>query len=123
MRERDLINRILLAVQTEWPTEVRLFRNSVGMGTVGTPDRATRRRAMRFGLAVGSADLIGIGRDGVFLSLEVKADRRRLTAAQRKWKKMIRDMGGIAHVVSTPEEAVRILHDEFAGRRRWSRSD
>ena len=73
-----------------------------------------------FGLAPGSADLIGwrstvitpdmVGqRVAVFASIEVKAARGRLRPDQATWLAAVQQAGGIAGVARSPEEAAAIL--------------
>jgi len=111
--ETEIQQRIRLAVGVR--DDVRLFRNNTG----SLPDPRTGR-PIRFGLAKGSADLIGIksititpemvGQTvGVFTSLEVKTPTGRLTPQQRNWMDMIRKLGGIAGVVRSIRDAEEIL--------------
>lgn len=88
---------------------MRLFRNNVGVlrNEVGVP--------LRFGLAndsagmnaaVKSADLIGWGPGGQFLSVEVKAPGWRFTGtprelAQQRWAELVLAAGGRALFVSS----------------------
>ena len=59
---------------------------------------------MRYGLAVGSADLIGcLG--GRFIALEVKAAAGRTSPEQRQWLDLVRRNGGFAAVVRSVDEA------------------
>jgi hypothetical protein len=95
--------------------DLRLFRNNTG----SLPDPRTGR-PIQFGLAKGSADLIGLRtvtvtpemvgqRLAVFTSLEVKTPNGRLTPEQRNWLEMVRDRGGIAGVVRSVQDANEIL--------------
>ena len=94
---------------------VRLFRNNVGR----LPDPRTGR-LVTFGLAPGSADLIGwrslvitpdmVGqRVAVFCSIEVKAPRGRVRPDQAAWLAAVQSAGGIAGVARSPEDAAAIL--------------
>lgn len=94
---------------------VRLFRNNVGR----LPDPRTGR-LVTFGLAPGSADLIGwrtveitpemVGQQiAVFASLEVKSPRGRLRPDQAAWLAAVQAAGGIAGVARSAEEAQQIL--------------
>lgn len=94
---------------------VRLFRNNVGK----LPDPRTGR-LVTFGLAPGSADLIGwrtveitpdmVGqRVAVFASIEVKAPRGRVRPDQQTWLAAVQGAGGIAGIARSPEEAAAIL--------------
>ena len=95
---------------------VRLWRNNVGR----LPDPRTGR-LVSFGLAPGSADLIGwrtmvitpdmVGqRVAVFCSVEVKAPRGRLRPDQAAWLAAVQAAGGIACVARSPEEAAAALN-------------
>lgn len=111
--ETDLQQRIRLALGTI--RELRLFRNQVGQ----LPDPRTGR-PVQFGLARGSADLIGwrtvtvtpemVGqRVAVFLSIEVKTSTGRLTPQQHNWLEAVRAAGGIAGVARSVSDALRIV--------------
>ena len=96
--------------------DIRLFRNNVGMGWCGKVviyqgDRIILRnpRPLQAGLHKGSADLIGwktvtvtpemVGQKlAVFLSVEVKTQKGRLSAEQKTWLKNVSEAGGIALV-------------------------
>lgn len=101
--ETALQNAIRLAIS---PTGARLFRNSVG--TAVTRTGAT----IRFGLCVGSSDLIGwTPRDGVavFTAIEVKTATGRLSEEQEKFLAAVEKAGGIAGVARSQEEAIALL--------------
>jgi hypothetical protein len=110
--ETDLQQRIRLALGTQH--DLRLFRNQVGQ----LPDPRTGR-PVQFGLARGSADLIGwrtivitpdmVGqRLAVFTSIEVKTATGRLTPAQQNWLGAVRGAGGIAGVARSVADAFTI---------------
>jgi hypothetical protein len=111
--ETTLQQQIRLAVGTR--SDLRLFRNSVG----SLPDPRTGR-LVTFGLARGSADLIGwrtvtitpemVGqRIAVFTSIEVKTPTGRLRPEQQAWLGAVRGAGGIAGVARSVADAVTIL--------------
>lgn len=111
--ETDLQQRIRLALGTQ--PDLRIFRNQVG----SLPDPRTGR-LVQFGLARGSADLIGwrtvvvtpemVGqRIAVFTSIEVKTPTGRLTPAQHNWQAAVRSAGGIAGVARSVADAVKLL--------------
>jgi hypothetical protein len=94
----------------------RLFRNNTG--TL----RDQRGRPVQFGLAVGSADLIGwttrtitpdmVGHQvAVFTSIEVKSATGRLRPEQRQWLEAVQAAGGIAGVARSVEDAARLTGD------------
>ena len=96
---------------------VRLFRNNTG--TL----RDQHGRPVQFGLAVGSADLIGwttrtitpdmVGQQvAVFTSVEVKTATGRLRPEQRVWLDAVQSAGGIAGVVRSVDDARELLINE-----------
>lgn len=111
--ETDLQQRIRLALGTR--PDLRIFRNQVG----SLPDPRTGR-LVQFGLAKGSADLIGwrtititpemVGqRIAVFTSLEIKTPTGRLAPAQRAWMGAVLKAGGIAGVARSVTDAFAIV--------------
>lgn len=111
--ETDLQQRIRLALGTR--PDTRLFRNQVG----SLPDPRTGR-LVTFGLARGSADLIGwrtvtvtpdmVGqRLAVFTSIEVKTPTGRIAPAQKHWLHAVRTSGGIAAIVRSVTDAEAVL--------------
>lgn len=111
--ETDLQQRIRLALGMQ--RDLRLFRNQVGQ----LPDPRTGR-PVQFGLARGSADLIGwrtvvitpemVGqRVAIFTSLEVKTPTGRLTPAQTNWLGVVRGAGGLAGVARSVADAFQIV--------------
>jgi hypothetical protein len=112
-QETDLQQRIRLALGTR--PDARIFRNQVG----SLPDPRTGR-LVQFGLARGSADLIGwrtititpemVGqRVAVFTSLEIKTPTGRLAPAQRAWLGAVNQAGGIAGVARSVGDALQII--------------
>ena len=111
--ETEIQQRIRLALGTR--SDLRLFRNQVGQ----LPDPRTGR-PVQFGLARGSADLIGwrtitvtpdmVGqRLAVFTSIEVKTPTGRLTPAQHNWLGAVRSAGGMAGVARSIADALQIV--------------
>mgnify|MGYP006273510687 CR=1 FL=1 len=93
---------------------MRLYRNNTGT----LYDR--QGRPVTFGLAKGSADLIGwttrtitpdmVGQTvAVFTSLEVKTPTGRVSPEQRQWLEAVQAAGGVAGVVRSVEEAEELL--------------
>jgi hypothetical protein len=106
MREQAIMQRVALeATRKGW----RVFRNNVGvlMDQRGVP--------VRYGLMVGSGDLIGwrpvtitpemVGQQlAQFVSLEVKGPRGRVSPEQVRWAAMVEEAGGLALVVRGAEQ-------------------
>ena len=110
--ETTLQQEIRLALGTIPST--RIFRNQVG----SLPDPRTGR-LVTFGLAKGSADLIGwrtvvvtpemVGtRLAVFTSIEVKTPTGRLTPQQRNWQAAVLAAGGFSGIARSVSDALQI---------------
>ena len=95
MSEGQIQDEIRLALSDE-PGLV-MWRNNVGVAM----HRGSR---VVYGLAVGSADLIGC-LDGRFVALEVKTPAGRLAPDQRRWADLVRDRGGYVATVRSVAEA------------------
>ena len=124
--ETNLQNSIRKDLTKKMPS-VRLFRNNVGLGYMGTVAREEppiivlrNYRHVKYGLHVGSSDLIGwrsieitpdmVGkRIAVFASVEVKTETGKPTDEQKNWIDQVRKAGGIAGVVRSVDDAVRLL--------------
>ena len=96
MSEREIQQAIRLAVQGP---DLVLWRNNVGHGVLSDG------RHIDYGLAVGSADLIGVCA-GRFFALEVKSERGRVSDDQQRWCALVRSKGGFAAVVRSVEDAL-----------------
>ena len=95
MSEGHIQDEIRLALSDE--PGLLLWRNNTGVAE-------HRGARVRYGLAVGSADLIGC-LDGRFVALEVKSPTGRATWEQRLWLDLVRRHGGFAAVVRSVDEA------------------
>ncbi len=111
--ETTLQQQIRLAVGTN--PDVRAFRNQCG----ALPDPRTGR-LVTFGLARGSADLIGwrtititqamVGtRLAVFTSIEVKTPTGRIRPEQQAWLTAVNQAGGIAGIARSVTDAQLLL--------------
>ena len=111
--ETTLQQQIRLALGTH--PDARLFRNQVG----SLPDPRTGR-LVTFGLARGSADLIGwrtvvvtqdmVGQQlAVFTSIEVKTPTGRVSPQQQAWLGVVQGAGGIAGIARSVPDALRII--------------
>lgn len=111
MKEVAIMHRIRLAASR---FGARLLRNNVGV----LRDRGGRY--VHYGLCAGSSDLIGwmpvtitpnmVGsRIAVFLAVEVKAARGRVTPEQEDFLRAVNQAGGVAFVAHSEEEAISQL--------------
>jgi len=83
-----------------------LWRNNTG----GLYDK--NGRFIRFGLCLGSSDLIGIYQ-GRFLAIEVKAAKGKISPEQEKFLGWIREKGGIAFVARSVDDVKKYLTMDF----------
>jgi len=111
--ETTLQQQIRLALGTR--PDARLFRNQVG----SLPDPHTGR-LVTFGLAKGSADLIGwrtvtitqamVGtRLAIFTSIEVKVPKGRVSPQQQAWLSVVQGAGGIAGIARSVPDALHMV--------------
>jgi hypothetical protein len=114
--ETAIQQRIRLALgRLPW---VRMFRNNVGK----LPDPRTGRW-VDFGVGgKGGGDLLGwrtitvtpemVGQQvAQFVSLEVKTATGRVRPEQENWRRVVEQCGGLAAVVRSEEDALRIMRD------------
>ena len=97
--ERVTLSECLLALSA---AGCIVWRNNTGV----LSDR--NGRPVRFGLCVGSSDIIGIAPDGRFLAVEVKAATGKASDAQQRFIAAVRKAGGRAGVARSAEHAVAI---------------
>jgi hypothetical protein len=113
MTEREIQHAIRMTIGRG--LGVVLWRNNTGQ-------IMHEGRPLKFGLCVGSSDLIGlrplvitpehVGKTvAQFVAIEVKAERGRPTAEQEKFIELVRTKGGAAGVARSPREALLILEE------------
>lgn len=111
MNESQIQDAVRLALGKV--TDVVMFRNNVG---VAQHWNGREVEAVRYGLANGSADLVGVlAPSGRWVALEVKAPKGRTTDEQDRWLALVRKMGGFACVVHSVDEALAALDRARAG--------
>ena len=69
-------------------------------------------RSYRYGLAVGSSDLIGWTATGRFLAVEVKSAKGKATPEQLAFIEAVRAAGGVAGVVRSVDDLRELLLTE-----------
>ena len=105
LSESDIQHAIRLVIGSD--PRVVLWRNNVG---VAQHAGRNGKQAVRYGLAPGSSDLIGIlAGSGRFVALEVKTDRGRLTSEQELFLALVRRKGGFAAVVRSVSDATAAI--------------
>jgi len=112
MNEMNRLRAIMLGLSTPG---VRLFRNNCGAL------KDAEGRLIRYGVAnPGGSDLIGwrsltvtpdmVGQKlAIFLAIEVKGERTRVTDYQRNFIGRVKADGGLAGVARTVEDALGII--------------
>lgn len=117
-------------------TDSRVFRNNVGVAHVGNVDREESARlsskygrpvtvlqsprVLRYGLHVGSSDLIGwlsrvvtndmLGRTiAQFFSIEIKKPGGIISTEQSNWINAVNRFGGCAGIAKTTDEADALI--------------
>ena len=111
--ESGLQAEIRLALGRD-PTLV-LWRNSTGTASHLNP-HTNRTTTVRYGLAVGSSDLVGIlSPAGRFIALEIKTATGRVRPEQAQWLALVRSRGGFAAVVRSVDEARAAIERARAG--------
>lgn len=109
--ESRLLSEIRLALGRD--PRVVLWRNNTGSalqdyGSAGL-------KPLRYGLAVGSSDLIGLVRpSGRFVALEVKSPRGQVSREQAMFLALVESMGGVARVVRSVDEARAAIEEACA---------
>ncbi len=100
MKESDIQRLIMLALSE---AGCLIWRNNTGVlkNAAGIP--------IKFGLCVGSSDLIGLTPAGRFLAVEIKTSKGRATPEQLRFIEAVRARGGIAGIARSPEEALDLL--------------
>jgi hypothetical protein len=100
MKESDIQRLIMLALSE---AGCLIWRNNTGVlkNAAGIP--------IKFGLCVGSSDLIGIAPGGRFLAVEIKTPTGKPTPEQTRFLEAVRARGGIAGIARSPADALALL--------------
>lgn len=110
-RESSLLRAIRLAVNM-FPG-ARFWRNNVAEWK----NQATGSY-VRAGLARGSSDLVGLVH-GKFVALEIKTPGGRTNAKRAReqlaWRDTVKRFGGVAEVVQSVDDAIRVLEEVSRG--------
>ena len=100
MKESDIQRLIMLALSE---AGCLIWRNNTGVlkNAAGIP--------IKFGLCVGSSDLIGIAPGGRFLAVEIKTPTGKATPEQMRFIEAVRARGGVSGIARSPAEALALL--------------
>ena len=101
--ETNIMNACMVALSA---AGCLVWRNNTGL----LPD--ANGRPIRFGLCVGSADIIGVCKDGLFLGVEIKTATGRASPAQTAFIAAVRRAGGRAGVARSAQEALAIASQQ-----------
>ena len=101
--EANVMNDCLLALSQ---AGCLAWRNNTGQ----LPD--ANGRPIKFGLCVGSSDIIGVAPDGRFLAVECKTAIGQPTDAQVRFLDAVRSKGGRAGIARCADDAVKIALDD-----------
>lgn len=82
----------------------RVFRNNTGKL------KDVQGRWVSFGLCVGSSDLIGWTREGIFLAIEIKTPSGRPTPDQLNFISAVKQAGGRAGIARSIKDAEDIAN-------------
>lgn len=114
MNQETKIQRAIMIALSE--AGCLVFRNETSGAWVGKVAHKTGQQVtldcakmIKFGLAIGSSDLIGITPDGRFLAVEVKTPKGRPTKEQLNFIEQVRNAGGIAGIARSVEDALDLL--------------
>lgn len=72
-------------------------------------------RLIRYGLCVGSSDILGIAPDGRFLAVETKTETGAIRPGQREFIWAVRKAGGYAGIARSVEDALAIARGDVIG--------
>ena len=103
--ERVLQNQIILALSKEG---CLIWNNDTG----AVKDARTGRY-IRYGLCVGSSDLVGVCPDGIAIFCEVKTPSGRASHEQRNFIAACRRNGARAGIARSVKDALRIVQGEI----------
>lgn len=103
--ETNILNDCMVALSA---AGCLAWRNNTGQ----LPD--ANGRPIRFGLCVGSSDIIGIAPDGIFVAIECKTQLGQPTQAQLNFIAAVIRAGGRAGIARSAADAVAIALGQSA---------
>ena len=115
-RQANLETQLLHAIhETLVKLGVTLWRNNVGIASYpGEWGRSGGASKVRYGLGLGSADLVGCYK-GRFVAIEVKrpaapgSRQGEQTPEQKAWQRAVEQAGGLYALARSVDDAVRLV--------------
>ena len=111
--ETKIMNTILMALSK---AGCLVFRNETAGAWVGKvlhkdagQVTLTNASMVKFGLMVGSADIIGISPTGKFLAVEIKTSKGCATKEQLRFIEAVNNAGGIAGIARSVSDALELI--------------
>lgn len=116
MNQETIIQRhIMLALSN---AGCLVFRNETGGAWVGrvihkAGDQVTIEHAklIKFGLCIGSSDLIGLTDKGIFFAIEVKTKTGKASKEQLNFIEQVKASGGKTGIARSAQDALRIINE------------
>ena len=112
-KETSVQRKIMLALSEAGCTVWRNETSGAWVGRVihkdGQQVTLSNARLIKFGLAIGSSDIIGITPDGRFLAVEAKTDTGRATKEQLQFIESVQRAGGVAGIARCPADALQLI--------------
>jgi hypothetical protein len=108
MSETLIVKSILGALQLKYKNRAKFWRNNTGATKTETGG------FVRFG-ALGSPDILGILQGGRFVALEVKTAKGRTSPAQESWLAEALQLGAVAGVARSIDDAFALIDKALAG--------
>lgn len=111
--ETKIQNKILIALSN---VGCVVWRNETAGAWVGkvihkeaSQVTLANARMIRFGIAIGSSDIIGITPEGRFLAIEVKTQTGRPSQQQLTFIDAVRQNGGVAGIARSVQDALDLI--------------
>lgn len=104
--EADILRAIMQLLKRH-PRVAQCWRQN--SGTFAERNRDGSTRYIRANTARGMSDIMGVLKDGRTLAIEVKSRTGRMRPGQEEFLQTIRQAGGVAGVVRSVDDAVRLL--------------
>ena len=112
-KETKLQRQIMIAISklghTCWRNETGKFWTGKVIHKDSTTVTLAKASMIPCGLCVGSSDIIGITKEGVFFAIEVKTETGKTSKEQDNFINHVRSKNGIAGVARSVKDALDLL--------------